>query len=67
MVGSVHFTPQRCGLGMTWSRAQGSAVTLVPTPNQRSWLNRFEIYFSIVQRKVFTPARMPNESWSFRS
>jgi DDE superfamily endonuclease len=30
-------------------------VILVHTPFHASWLNRVEIYFSIVQRKVLTP------------
>ncbi len=30
-------------------------LTLVHLPTHTSWLNQFEIYFSIVQRKVLTP------------
>ena len=39
------------------SRLQQRWPTLRPvhTPTHASWLNRIEIYFSIVQRKVLTP------------
>lgn len=39
------------------TRLQRAWPTLVPvhTPIHASWLNRIEIYFSIVQRKVLTP------------
>ena len=40
------------------ARLQGPWPTLIPvfTPIHASWLNQIEIYFSIVQRKVLTPA-----------
>lgn len=37
-------------------RARYPNLTLVHTPTHASWLNQQEIYFSIVQRKVLTPA-----------
>ena len=42
-------------------RLQGawSNLTLVHTPVHASWLNQAEIYFSIVQRKVADPQRLP--------
>ena len=36
-------------------RAQWPTLMLVHTPIHASWLNKVEIYFSIVQRKVVTP------------
>jgi hypothetical protein len=36
-------------------RANWPSIVLVHTPVHASWLNQIEIYFSIVQRKVFTP------------
>ena len=37
-----------------------SNLTLVHTPVHASWLNQVEIFFSIVQRKVLTPAAAPS-------
>ena len=38
------------------SRRPGSSRSVVHLPVHASWLNQIEIYFSIVQRKVVTPA-----------
>ena len=36
-------------------RQRWPSIVLVHTPVHASWLNQIEIYFSIIQRKVFTP------------
>ena len=40
-------------------RDQYPRLTLVHAPIHASWLNQVEIYFSIVQRKVLAPKRLP--------
>jgi DDE superfamily endonuclease len=37
-------------------RAKWPNILLVHTPVHASWLNQFEVYFSIVQRKLLTPS-----------
>jgi hypothetical protein len=37
-------------------RGAWSNLTLVHLPVHASWLNQIEIYFSVIQRKVLTPA-----------
>jgi hypothetical protein len=39
-------------------RLQGAWPTLrlVPLPIHASWLNQVEVYFSVIQRKILTPA-----------
>ena len=36
-------------------KAQFPNAVMVHTPVHASWLNQVEIYFSVVQRKVFSP------------
>ena len=40
-------------------RNRDPRLTLVHAPVHASWLNQIEIYFSMVQRKVLTPERLP--------
>ena len=41
-------------------RARWPSIVLVHTPVHASWLNQIEVYFSIVQRKLLTPANFDN-------
>lgn len=41
-------------------RRRGKRITLGPTPVHASWLNRVEIYFSIIRGRVPTPNAFPD-------
>ena len=41
-------------------KKRDTRIVLLHTPKHASWLNRVEIYFSIIQRKVLTPNDFPS-------
>jgi len=53
--GAFSENPARAQKAVKRFRDKWPNAILIHTPVHASWLNQFEIYFSIVQRKVLTP------------